>query len=252
LSDRLRAKKETVRAETRHQLKEDRFSKATIQAAEKTVHWTVEHQSKLIAAAIAVIAVAAIAVGGWYYLNTQDEKASGELSTAVRTFDAPVRPAGMPPQPGSESYASLEERATAARKQFQAIVDKYPHTKTADMARYFVGLASAQLNDNAAAERNLQETAGSSNKELAALGKFALASVYRAEKKDPQAVDLYRQLADKPTTTVSKVTAQLELAGLYEAQQKLDEAKKIYDQVQKENPSTEAASLAQRRAAALK
>jgi tetratricopeptide (TPR) repeat protein len=241
-----------VRAETRHQLKEDRFSKATIQAAEKTVHWTVEHQSTLTVAAIVVLVVAAIVLGGWYYLNTQDEKASGELSTAVRTFDAPVRPAGMPPQPGLESYASLEERATAARKQFQAIAEKYPHTKTADMASYFVGLASAQLNDNAAAERNLQATASLRNKELAALGKFALASLYRSEKKDSQAIDLYRQLADKPTSTVSKVTAQLELAGLYESQQKRDEAKKIYDQIQKENPATEGASLAQRRAAALK
>jgi TolA-binding protein len=241
-----------VRAETRHQMKQDRFSKATIEAAEKTVHWTVEHQSKLIVAAIAVLAVAAIILGGWYYLNSQDEKASGELSTAVRTFEAPVRPAGMPPQPGFDSYATLEERATAARKQFQAIVDKYPHTKTADMARYFAGLASVQLGDNAAAERNLQATAGSSNKEMAALGKFALASVYRAEKKDAQAIDLYKQLADKPTTTVSKVTAQLELADLYASQQKPDEAKKLYDQVAKENPSTEAASLAQRRAAALK
>ena len=241
-----------MRAETRHQLKQDGFSKATFEAAEKTVHWTVEHQSKLIAVAIAVIAVAAIVLGGWYYLNTQDEKASGELTTAVRTFDAFLRPAGMPPQPGTESYASLEERATAARKLFQAIVDKYPHTRTADMAQYFAGLASAQLNDNAAAERNLQATAGLRNKELAALGKFALASVYRAEKKDAQAIDLYKQLADKPTSTVSKVTSQLELAGLYEAQPKVVEAKKIYDQVQKENPSTEAASLAQRRAAALK
>ena len=252
MSARLRAEKETVRAETRHQLKQDRFSKATFEAAEKTVHWTVEHQSKLIVAAIAVIAVAAVALGGWYYLNSQDEKASGELSTAVRTFDSPVRPAGMPAQPDSESYASMQERATEARKKFQVIVDKYPHTHTADMARYFVGLASAQLNNNAAAERNLQETAGSSNKELAALGKFALASVYRAEKKDPQAVDLYKQLADKPTSTVSKVTAQLELAGLYESQQKLVEARKIYEQVQKDNPSTEAASLAQKRAAVLK
>ena len=48
-----------MRAETRHQLKEDRFSKATLQAAEKTVDWTVEHQSKLIVAAIAVIVLAA-------------------------------------------------------------------------------------------------------------------------------------------------------------------------------------------------
>jgi TolA-binding protein len=241
-----------VRAETRHQLKQDRFSKVTLAAAEKTVHWSEEHKTKLIAAVIAVIVIGAIAFGGWYYVNTQDEKASAELSTAVRTFETQVRPAGVPAQPGFDSFASSQERATAARKQFQAIVDKYPHTRTADMARYFVGLTSAQLNDNAAAERSLQEVARSSNSDLAALGKFALASVYRAENKDTQAIDLYKQLIDKPTLVVSKATAQLELAGFYESKQKPDDAKKIYAQVEKENPSTEAASLAQRRAAALK
>jgi TolA-binding protein len=241
-----------VRAETRRQLKEDRFSKVTFEAAENAAHWTSEHQAKLIAAVIAVVVVAAIAFGGWYYVNQQDEKASAELSTAVRTFDTPVRPAGVPAQPGYDSFASSDERATAARKQFQAIVDSYPHTHTADMARYFVGLASAQLNDNAAAERNLQEAARSSNSDLASLGKFALASVYRAEKKDTQAVDLYKQLIDKPTIVVSKATAQLELASFYESRQKPDEAKKIYDQVAKDNPATEAASIAQRRAGALK
>jgi TolA-binding protein len=89
--------------------------------------------------------LAAIAFGGWYYVNQQDEKASAELSTAVRTFETPVRPAGVPAQPGFDSFASTQERATTARKQFQAIVDKYPRTHTADMARYFVGLASEQL-----------------------------------------------------------------------------------------------------------
>ena len=241
-----------MRAETRHQLKQDRFSKVTFEAAGNAAHWSVEHQSKLIAAVIAVIVIGAIAFGGWYYVNSQDEKASAELSTAVRTWETPVRPAGVPPQPGSESFASAQERATAARKQFQAIVDKYPRTHTADMARYFVGLASAQLGDNAAAERSLQEAARSSNADLAALGKFALASVYRAENKDAQAVDLYKQLMDKPTLVVSKATAQLELASFYESRQKRDEPKKIYEQVQKENPATEAASLAQRRVAALK
>lgn len=241
-----------MRAETRRQLKEDRFSKVTFEAAGSAAHWSVEHQAKLITAVIAVVVIAAIAFGGWYYVNQQDEKASAELSTAVRTFDTPVRPAGVPAQPGYDSFASSDERATAARKQFQAIVDNYPHTHTADMARYFVGLASAQLNDNAAAERNLQEAAGSSNPDLAALGKFALASVYRAEKKDRQALDLYKQLIDKPTIVVSKATAQLELAGFYQSRQKPDEAKKIYDQVAKDNPASEAASIAQRRAAALK
>jgi TolA-binding protein len=241
-----------VRAETRHQLKQDRFSKVTIEAAENAAHWSAEHRSKIIAAVIAVVVIGAIGFGGWYYVNSQDEKASAELATAVRTFETPVRPAGMPAQPGYDSFGSLEERATAARKQFQAIVDKYPRTRTADMARYFVGLASAQLNDNVAAERSLQQVADSSKADLAALGKFALASVYRSENKDAQAVDLYKQLIAKPTLAVSKATAQLELAEFYKSRQKPDEAKKIYDQVEKENPASEAASLAQRRAAALK
>ena len=241
-----------MRAEARHQMKQDRFSKVTIEAAENAAHWSAEHQSKIIVAVIAVVVIGAIAFGGWYYVSQQDDKASSELSTAVRTFETQVRPAGVPAQPGYDSFASPQERATAARKQFQEIVDKYPHTHTAEMARYFVGLTSEQLNDNAAAERNLQEVANSSNGDLAALGKFALASVYRAENKGTQAVDLYKQLIDKPTIVVSKATAQLELAGFYESQKKPDDAKKLYDQVEKENPSSEAASLAQRRAAALK
>jgi len=241
-----------VRAETRHQLKQDRFSKATLEAAEKTVHWTQEHQSKLIAAAIAVVVIAAIAVGGWYYVSSQDEKASFDFAAAVRTMETPLRPPGTPAQPGFDSFQSLAERATAARKQFQAIADKYPSTHTGKLARYFVGLAAAQLGDNAAAESNLQQAANASDRDLAALGKFALASVYRAENKDALAVELYQQAIDKPTAEVSKVTAQLELAAFYESRQKPDEAKRIYDQIQKENPSTEAASLAQRRAAELK
>jgi tetratricopeptide (TPR) repeat protein len=241
-----------VRAEARHQLKQDRFSKATLHAAEQTVHWTVEHQSKLLIVGIVVAVVALIGFGGWYYINSQDEKASIELGAATRVLEQQVRPAGVPAQPGFPSFASAQERATEARKQFQAIVDKYPHTRTADMARYFVGLTSSQLGDYAAAERNLQEIAKSSNKDLAALARFALASVFRAENKDAQATELYKQLIDKPTTTVNKITVQLELAQFYEGRQKPDEAKRIYDQVQKENPATEAASLAQQRANKLK
>ena len=241
-----------MRAETRHQLKEDRFSKMTLQAAEQTVHWTVEHQSKLLIAGVVVAIAALIGFGGWYYINSLDEKASVELGSATRVLEQPVRPAGVPPQPGYESFASVQERAGAARKQFQAIVDKYPHTRSADMARYFVGLTASQMGDTAAAERNLQETAKSSNKDLAALGKFALAAVYRSENKDSQAIALYKQLIEKPSTIVNKATVQLELAGYYESHQNPTEAKRMYDQIQKENPATEAAQLAQQKANKLK
>jgi predicted negative regulator of RcsB-dependent stress response len=123
-------------------------------------------------------------------------------------------------------------------------VDKYPHTHAAEFARYFVGLTSADLGDNASAERELQKVISSSDSDLAALAKMALASVYRNSARNKQAEELYKQLAAKPTSTVGKVAAQIELAATYKADNQPLEAKRIYETIQKENPSTEAAQLA--------
>lgn len=241
-----------MRARTRHSLKEDRFRGATIEVAERTAHWTVEHKYTLIVGVIVLVVLALAGFGGWTYLNRQDEKAGVELGQAIRTMETQLRPPGVPEQPGFPSFVSAQDRATAAKKQFQRIVDGYPHTRTADMARYFVGVTSAELGDNAAAERDLKDVSSTHNEDLAALGKFALASVYRKENKDAQAIDLYKQLINKPTRTVGKVTAQMELASLYQAKQQPAEAKRIYEQVQKDNPSSEAGSLAASKLAELK
>jgi len=241
-----------VRAETRHQLKEDRFSRATLQAAEITAHWTVEHRSKLIVAGIVAVLVAAALAGGWYYLNQQDQKASLELNLGVRVLDAPLRNPGEPAQPDFPSFTSSKERSTEARKRFQAIVDKYPHTRSADIARYFVARTSADLGDNAAAERDLRQVASSGDSNLASMAKFALAAVYRDTNRNKEALDVYKQLMDKPTDTVGKAAAELEMAATYEAMQQPDEAKRIYQQVQKDNPSTEAAEVAGAKLAQLK
>jgi len=241
-----------VRAETRHQLKQDKFSRATIEAAEATVHWTVEHQSKLIVAGIALLVLIGIAAGGWYYVNQQDAKASADLGSAVRAMDAPVLPAGTPVEPGMLSFSSSKERAVAARKQLQTIVDHYPHTRSADFARYFLGLTSADLGDNIAAEGNLQKVASSGNSDLSALAKLALASLYRNTNRSKQAIDLYNQLVARPTLTVAKTTAQLELAATYQASQQPLDAKRTYEQIQKENPASEVAQIATQKLQQLK
>jgi len=233
-----------VRAETRHQLKQDRFSKATIDVAEKTVHWSVEHQNKLIMAGLVVLVVAGLAFGSWYYLNEQDQKASLEFSQAVRTLDTPVRPPNMPPQPDNPSFASSQERATTAHKQFQDIVNKYPHTHAADFAHYFLGLTAADMGDNAAAERELETVASYRNADLSTLAKFALASVYRNTNREKQGIELYKQIIAKPTSTVSKPTAQMELAATYQSANMPLEAKRIYEQIQKENPASEVSQMA--------
>lgn len=233
-----------MRAEVRHQLKQDRFSRTTIDVAERTMHWSIEHKNKLVAAAIVLVVVISAALGSWYYLEQQDEKASVDFGKATQVMETPIRPAGMPAQPDYPSFASSAERATEARKQFQAIVDKYPHTRATDFSRYFLGVTAANLGDNAAAERELKTVAGYHNPDLSALAKLALASVYRNTNRNKDAKDIYKQLIDKPTRTVSKMAAEVSLAETYEADGKNTDAKKLYEQIQKEAPQSQAAQLA--------
>lgn len=241
-----------MRAETRHQLKTDAFSRVTIGAAEKTAHWSVEHRNTLMVAAMVAVVIAAAVAGGWYYLSAQNEKASLEMSQAVRTLEAQLRPAGTPEQPGVPSYTSAKERAEAAKKQFQAIVDKYPHTRSADMARYFLGVTSVTEGDNTAAENSFKAVVSAGNKELASVAKLALATLYGNTNRVKDATALYQELINKPTTSVSKVTAQLQLAELYQTSNQPLDAKRLYEQIKKDNPSTEAAELATQKLTALK
>jgi tetratricopeptide (TPR) repeat protein len=242
-----------VRAETRHQLKQDAFSRVTIGAAEKTAHWSVEHRNTLAMAAVAVLVIVALVAGGWFYLSKQDEKASFDLSIAVRTLDTPLRAAGSTPQPDSPSFGSVKERAEAAQKQFQAIVDKYPHTRTADMARYFLGVTAEDGSDHATAEKNFKAVASTGNKELASVAKLALASLYVTTNRNKEAIAIYQELINQPTASVSKVTAQLQLAELYQANNQPIDAKHLYEQVKKDNPSGgDAAQIATQKLAELK
>jgi predicted negative regulator of RcsB-dependent stress response len=241
-----------VRAETRHQLKTDAFSRVTLGAAEKTAHWSVEHRNTLVAAAIAVIVIAAVVGGGWYYQSTQNEKASFEFSEAVRTLDMPLRPPGTPPQPEVPTFASAKERAEAAHKQFQAIVDKYPHTHTADMARYFLGVTAASEGDDASAEKYFREVSGHGSKELASVANLALASLEGNTNRTKDAEALYQDLINHPTASVSKVTAQLELAELYKTSNRPLDAKRLYEQIKKENPGPEAVQIATEKLTELK
>jgi TolA-binding protein len=241
-----------VRAETRHQLKQDAFSRVTIGAAEKTAHWTVEHRQTLIISAIVAVLLVAGVIGGWYYLSAEDEKASFDLAIAVRTMDTQLRPAGQPEQPDFPTFTSGKERAEAAKKQFQAIVDKYPHTRTADMAHYFLGVSSVSLGDNATAEKDFKAVASAGNREVASLAKDALASLYGSTNRTKDAAALYQELINKPTASVNKVTAQLQLAELYQNSNQPLDAKRIYEQIKKENPGNEAGQLATQKLAELK
>ncbi len=237
-----------MRSYTRHQLKQDSFRTSTTE----TISWAVENRSKVTAAIVAVVVFFAVVLGGWAYVNYRDQQASSELAGAIEKYDAPIRPADTPATPGMLSFGSSQERAKAANADFTRIADKYTFTQSSRVARYFQGVTLHDMGDNAGAEKALKEVADSRYKEIASLAKLALASIYHDTNRNPQAIEIYKQLADHPTTSVGKGTAQFLLASLYEEDHQADQARTLYQQLAKENPSTAAGQMASQRLQALK
>jgi predicted negative regulator of RcsB-dependent stress response len=237
-----------VRSATRRQLKQNSFAETTAE----TISWARDNQSKLTVAAIAVVVVIAVVIGGWVFTNYRNQQASEELSSALQKYNAPIRPAGEPASPQVLSYATGADRAKAANADFARIADKYSYTRNGRIARYFEGITFHDLGDDAAAEKQLQQVAGSWDKETASLAKLALASIYQDSGKTQQAVDLYKALAEKPTMMVGKTTAEFELANLYENNHQPLEAMKIYEKMQKDSPTSPIGQLASQRLQALR
>jgi TolA-binding protein len=227
---------------TRHQLKEDKLA----DAAKGTVHWAVEHRGKLIAVSTVVGLLLIAGIGGWAFLRHRDSQASVALGAAIRTYNTQLSTAETPAQPGVKKFTSAKERAQAAQKEFLEIASKYSYTRTAEVARYMAGLVAVDLGDVASAERELNAIAGSHNRDLAPLAKMALASLYRSQRREADAVKLYKELIDQPTRTVPKSLAQLELASMYENSQPA-EAMRLYQLIKVENPNSPAAQLAEGR-----
>jgi predicted negative regulator of RcsB-dependent stress response len=236
-----------VQGYTRRQLKEDRFAETAKEAAS----WATGHQRPVIWG-IGLVMVAALAYAGiTYWLNRQSEQANIELGVAMRTLSEPLRPAGAPPAEGETSFTSGAERAKAAAKQFQATADKYGYTKPGKMARYLQAVATMQAGDKTAAEQQLKSVADGRDKDVAALAKMTLASLYRSSNRLADAARIYKDVQDHPTNTVSKAEAQLEMAAMYQSTDP-QQAASIYQQIQKDDPKSAAAEIAAGKMAAAK
>ena len=227
---------------TRRQLKQDRF----VETAEGAASWAAGHQRTLLVSIAVAAVVVLLAVGAYTWYNHQSEQANIALGVAMRTFNMPLRPAGAPVPAGSEaesSFATIKDRAHAAQKQFSDVADRYSMTAPGRIARYMEGVAAMQAGDNATAEKQLKSAADSSDKDVAALAKMALANFYRASNRQADAIRLYKELIDRPADTVSKADAQLALADLYQSTDP-KQAASIYQQIQKDNPQSAAAQMA--------
>lgn len=236
-----------MRSSERHQLKQDQFAAATMERLD----WAVEHRKTLIVASTILLVALLLLIGGFYYQQSREQKASTLLGEALQLYQTPVVPPGTPATPGMTTFTSASDRAKAASNKLVEVSEKYGRTDSGNMATYFLGLCAEDMSDNTKAEAYFKKASDSGNKDLSALAKSALASLYHDTNRDQQAIDIYKQLIEKPTNTVPKSTAQLALADLYAAKDQA-QARKLYEEVQKENADNPISQLAASKLGALK
>jgi predicted negative regulator of RcsB-dependent stress response len=233
-----------VDTQTRHALKKDKFAQATA----SSVSWVSGHRSGVLRWAIAAVVVVAVGVGGLIFWNLRSTAADSALGAALDVYDAALTPPGAPAENGS--YSTAADRSRAANKQFVAVAQQYGWLPEGAKAHYFAGITYQDLGQTASAETELKAAAGSWDHNLSNLAKLALAGVYHQTARDSQAIDLYNQLAAKPSVTVSASVAQLDLANLYAATGKQDQARALWAKVKDADKDGAAGSIATQKLAA--
>jgi predicted negative regulator of RcsB-dependent stress response len=219
----------------RRDLKKDEIRERLVSGVESVA----SHQQALWLVVTAALVVA-LAVFGWNsYARRQTAKASAALDDAMKIFQARIRAPGDTVDPVEVTYLDEKNKFTDADKRFLLVAGQYGRTKPGLVARYYAALSEAQLKQNAEAEKNLSQVVSSGDESLAGLAKFQLAEVYLQDNKGSQAVDLYKQLSDKPSIFVPKPMAMLALADYY---RKTDpaQAAKLYNQIKQEFPDVAA------------
>lgn len=215
---------------TRRELKRDEF-RTSFEQLEEFVkqRWT-----EIVSIVGLLIVVVGSAAGLKLYMDRQQEQANAELGKSLTTFRAYVG-AASPESLGSnaQSFPTAQDKYKKALEQFGEVTRRFPRTKAAAIARYHMGVCQAQLGDQAAATKTLQEASRASDRDIAALAQLALAGELAKSGKVEDAAKLYQQLADHPSSTVPRATALLAMADAYRASRP-SQSRQIYEQMAKE------------------
>jgi hypothetical protein len=172
----------------------------------------------------ALIALGALFAAYNYWSGRRTEDANRVLGRAIQTSTADITPS---PSPGTTEPTFPNERARAesAVREFQAVVSNYGDPQR-EIARYFIAVNNLVL-DRPRGISELQTLTGSSNSEVAAMSKFALAQAREADNQLDEAANIYRELSGQTNGVIPPDTANVRLAAVLEKQGKRAEAADI-------------------------
>ena len=189
----------------RNQIKHDKF----VEEVTHTVGYLQQHQDQVKKYCVVAAAVLVVIIGIYAFLNyrqSQRQEALRQATLVLDGFVGPQNPAG------GLAYPTQSEKDAAALKAFSEVATKHNGTREGDMARYYASIQLCDAGKLAECEAGFKQVVGSSDKNVASLGKLSLATLYTAQKKSEQAEAIFRELVNNPTAVVSKEQAQIGLA----------------------------------------
>jgi tetratricopeptide (TPR) repeat protein len=227
-----------VDTQTRHALKQDKFART----AASSMSWVSGHRTNLLRWVIigaVVLIVVVLAVVFWTMKTNAADRA---LGAAVDLYSTPLAAPGAPAQ--KNVYSTAAERAKEANREFVAIAKDFSWVSQGAKAHYYAGVTYQELGQTGSAESELKDATSSWDRNLSNLAKIALAGLYHQTGRDAQAIDLYNQVAAKPSITVPATTAQLALADLYASTGKQDQARALWAKIKDSDKEGMAGSIA--------
>lgn len=206
-----------------------------------------ENQRLLIAITAAVVVLAVIGYGIYFYGSNREQKAQAALGDAINAIDSPLI------QPGSSNpdakYKTDQERTTAAEAMFRDVQKNYSGTKAADVANIYLARIDASKGDVTDARKLLSNFISDHPKHLlVGAARYSLYQLRIANGEAPQVtIELNAELAKTADQVLPPDTLLSLLAQAYDAQGNGEKSKETLRRIATQYPDSPYAIDAQRR-----
>jgi predicted negative regulator of RcsB-dependent stress response len=213
------------------------------------------HNSKLIVAALVVVALSIVGLYIWRdYQETQREQVQAHFADALEVFHAPVssdmESAEQERQMATAKYVfdTREERHQKSLERFSEIAEDYSGTDLGEYARYYVAISKHQLGNPSEAREALTSLISDTRQKLLRnLARHYLAELAMQDGDHDEAILRLNEILEEPTGNFPAQLVLMRLGEAHEAAGNRDEALRNYRRVTAEYPTSEDSRQAQSR-----
>lgn len=234
-----------MKRKERHHLKKNPVAEFMVSAERYVAVHSRRITTVLIVAAVAVIALAAILV----VRQQTAARADRLLAEAMVALNAEVIPTGTRGEAdvpaaaqlgASGAFATEAAKLRAALPALETAATTYPNTQAAIVARYHMAAALASLgnHDEAIATFEEVERRAGERSLYGRMARLGRADTHVQAGRFDEAIDLWKQLAERRDDTMPADFILMELARAYVAKGDTEEARRTYSEIVDQHPDS--------------